>query len=352
MADDNKPVGNKSDSDTFFPATRGDVLGEPSTKSQFKERMRKSKEFLSRLYNPLTVIGIIIVVTLILMAFFAPIIATHDPIAIDLTSKNLPPSFEHFLGTDGFGRDIYSRIVYGAQISLFVGIVSVLGAVAIGVPLGIVSAYVGGKLDSIVMRIMDILLAFPSIVLAIAIAIVIGYGIMAVTVAILVVSIPVYARIGRGADLSVSKETYIEAARAIGASSPRIIFRHIFPNTLAPILVQMTLDIGTAVLALAGLSFLGLGPPYPYTYDWGRMIADSFTYQAVTKYWWQITFPGLAIIFCVLGWNLFGDGLRDAMDPKLRLKLTKEAKKHMKELEKKKKELRKEKNLSVEPKTS
>ncbi len=315
----------------------------PGLKSGIVERPRLQRflDFLSRLKNPLTIIGIIIVAGLILSAVLAPFIAPYNPIAVDLNSKNLPPSLQHPFGTDGFGRDIFSRILYGAQISLFVGIVSVLGAVAVGVPLGILSAYKSGYIDTVIMRIMDIMLAFPSIILAIAIAMVIGAGIHAVTIAILVVSIPVYARIARGSALAVIQETYIEAARAIGASGLRIIFRHILPNILAPLLVEMTLDIGSAVLSLAGLSFLGLGAPPPYTYDWGRMISDNFSYQAVTRYWWQLTFPGLAIVFCVLGWNLLGDGLRDAMDPKLRLKLSKEAKKLIKDLKKKQRGLEK-----------
>ncbi|WEU40398.1 MAG: ABC transporter permease [Candidatus Odinarchaeum yellowstonii] len=301
-----------------------------------RTRFQRFLDFLSRLKNPLTIIGIIIVAALIFAAVLAPFIAPYNPIAVDLSSKNLPPSLDHLFGTDGFGRDIFSRILYGAQISLFVGIVSVLGAVAVGVPLGIFSAYRGGYIDTLIMRVMDIMLAFPSIILAIAIAMVIGAGIHAVTIAILVVSIPIYARIARGSALSVIQETYIEAARAIGAPAIRIIFRHILPNILAPILVEMTLDIGSAVLSLAGLSFLGLGAPPPYTYDWGRMISDNFSYQAVTRYWWQLTFPGLAIVFCVLGWNLLGDGLRDAMDPKLRLKISKQAKKIIKEMKLKK----------------
>jgi peptide/nickel transport system permease protein len=321
------------------------TLSDTILREEIKKRTRfqRFKDFMGRLWNPLTMAGLVIIVALLVLAAFAPLIATHNPIALDLTSKNLPPSTAHFFGTDPFGRDIFSRVVYGAQISLFVGFASVLGAVAVGVPLGIASAYIGGKLDTVIMRAMDIMLAFPSIILAIAIAIVIGFGIPAVTIAILVVSIPVYARLGRGTALSVAQETYIEAARAIGASSPRIVFRHILPNTLAPILVQMTLDIGTAVLSLAGLSFLGLGAPYPLTYDWGRMIADYFSYQAVTRYWWQMVFPGLAIVVTVLGWNIFGDGLRDALDPKLRLKLTKEAKDQIKKAKKEKKELKKAK---------
>ncbi|MEM2110039.1 MAG: ABC transporter permease, partial [Candidatus Odinarchaeota archaeon] len=211
-----------------------------------RTRWRRFIDFLSRLKNPLTIIGIVIVIGLIVSAVLAPVVAPYNPIKIDLTSKNLPPSLEHLFGTDGFGRDIFSRILYGAQISLFVGIVSVLGAVAVGVPLGILSAYRGGYFDTLIMRIMDIMLAFPSIILAIAIAMVIGAGMHAVTIAILIVSIPIYARIARGSALAVIQETYIEAARAIGAPGVRIIFRHIFPNILAPILVEMTLDIGSA----------------------------------------------------------------------------------------------------------
>ncbi len=331
MADDDRAVKNKGlDSEVFH-------IGVTDLSSGVVERtrMRRFLDFLSRLKNPLTIIGIVIVIGLILAAVLAPFIAPYNPIKIDLTSKNLPPSLDHLFGTDGFGRDIFSRILYGAQISLFVGIVSVLGAVVVGVPLGIFSAYRGGYIDTLIMRIMDIMLAFPSIILAIAIAMVIGAGMHAVTIAILVVSVPIYARIARGSALAVMQETYIEAARAIGAPGVRIIFKHIFPNILAPILVEMTLDIGSAVLSLAGLSFLGLGAPPPYTYDWGRMISDYFSYQAVTRYWWQLTFPGLAIVFCVLGWNLLGDGLRDAMDPKLRLKLSKAAKKIIKDLKQK-----------------
>ncbi|MEM2907033.1 MAG: ABC transporter permease [Candidatus Odinarchaeota archaeon] len=330
MADDKDTVKYTGLEGEVFHVDVSDLTGGIVERTKW----RRFIDFLSRLKNPLTIIGIVIVIGLIVSAVLAPVVAPYNPIKIDLTSKNLPPSLEHLFGTDGFGRDIFSRILYGAQISLFVGIVSVLGAVAVGVPLGILSAYRGGYFDTLIMRIMDIMLAFPSIILAIAIAMVIGAGMHAVTIAILIVSIPIYARIARGSALAVIQETYIEAARAIGAPGVRIIFRHIFPNILAPILVEMTLDIGSAVLSLAGLSFLGLGAPPPYTYDWGRMISDNFNYQAVTRYWWQLTFPGLAIVFCVLGWNLLGDGLRDAIDPKLRLKLSKQAKKLIKNLKK------------------
>jgi peptide/nickel transport system permease protein len=230
--------------------------------------------------------------------------------------RRRPPSQEHLLGRDDLGRDILSRIIFGARTSLQVGVMSVGFAIVIGAIIGAVSGYLGGWIDNVVMRLMDIMLAFPALLLALAIVTILGPGLMNMLYAIGIVSIPAYARIVRASVLSVKEQDYILAARAIGAPPSRILFRNVFPNTLTPLIVQATLGIGTAILDSAGLSFLGLGaqPPRP---EWGAMLGQGryavFTAPHI------VLFPGLAIMLTVLGFNLLGDGLRDALDPKLKV---------------------------------
>jgi ABC-type dipeptide/oligopeptide/nickel transport system permease subunit len=275
------------------------------------------RDALRRLFrNKLAIIGMVILGLFVFCALFAPWIAPYDPIAQDVTRRREPPSREHPFGMDEVGRDLLSRVIYGARVSLYVGVASVSLAIIAGTLIGAVSGYAGGWVDNVVMRIMDIMLAFPSLLLAIAIVAILGPGLLNMLYAIAFVSIPAYARIVRASVLAAKEMDYTLAARAIGCSSSRILFRHIMPNCLTPIIVQGTLGIATAILDAAGLSFLGLGaqPPTP---EWGAMLGQGrgsvFTAPHV------VIFPGLAIMLSVLGFNLLGDGLRDALDPRLRM---------------------------------
>lgn len=260
-------------------------------------------------------VGTLVLIGITAAALMAPWITPYDP-SVQVWEQALqPPSRTHWLGTDEFGRDLLTRIVYGGRISMTVGFLAVGIAAGIGVPLGLISGYAGGRLDVIVMRIMDVLLAFPAILLAIAIVGALGSGLRNAVVAVGIVGIPAFARVVRGAALVIRAQDYVEAARAVGAGTGRVVARHVFPNATAPVIVQATLAVGGAILASAGLSFLGLGaqPPAP---DWGGMLASGreFMLQA----WWIATFPGMAIMLTVLGFNLVGDALRDLLDPRLR----------------------------------
>ena len=258
----------------------------------------------------------IILVAFLLSALLAPQIAPYDPLEQELMERRQPPSSEHPLGLDEVGRDMLSRIIFGARASLRVGVGSVSFAILVGALVGAVAGYLGGRVDNLIMRLMDIMLAFPSMLLAIAIVSVLGPGLMNMLYAIAVVSIPQYARIVRASVLSVKEQDYILADRTIGCSPSNILFRSVLPNCLTPLIVQATLGIATAILDAAGLSFLGLGarPPTP---EWGAMLGSGrgsvFTAPHI------VFFPGLAIMLTVLGFNLLGDGLRDALDPKLRI---------------------------------
>ncbi|GAW27688.1 MULTISPECIES: nickel transporter permease [unclassified Carboxydocella] len=266
--------------------------------------------------NKVALLGALIVAILLFTALAAPLIAPYDPVHDGSLKERLqPPSAKHWLGTDKLGRDIFSRIVYGARISVEVGVISVGIALIVGTLMGALGGYYGGWLDSILMRIVDIMLAFPSVLLAIAIMAVLGPSLENAMVAIGLVNVPTFARVVRSTVLAVKATEYIEAAKAIGARDARIIFRHILPNCIAPIIVTATLGIGTAILDAAGLSFLGLGaqPPTP---EWGAMLAD--TRDLLLKAPWVAIFPGIAIMLNVLGFNLLGDGLRDALDPRLK----------------------------------
>lgn len=261
----------------------------------------------------LALLGGGILVVLLLTALLAPVLAPRDPLAQDLYIRLQPPSTSHWLGTDDFGRDIFSRVVYGSRISLRIGLIAISLALTGGTLLGLIAGYRGGFADMLIMRLMDLMLAFPSILLAIAIVAVTGPGIENAILAVSIVLVPQFARLVRSSVLTVREATYVEAARALGATEMRLLFYSILPNCTAPLIVQATLGLGTAILDAAGLSFLGLGaqPPVP---EWGAMLSGGR--ELLLRAPWVMTFPGLAIFTVVLGLNLFGDGLRDALDPK------------------------------------
>lgn len=263
--------------------------------------------------NKAALIGGYFLIFVVITALVGPYFTSFDPTKIDYSIKLLKPSAEHWFGTDHNGRDIFTRVIHGMQLTLSVGIFSVVVGAVIGVILGIFSGYFGGKLDAIIMRIMDILLAFPGILLALAIVSVLGKSLVNVIIAVGIFSIPAFARIVRGATLAVRKLEYIDAMRALGAGDVRIVFKHILPNITSPIIVQATLRVAIAILTASGLSFLGLGaqPPTP---EWGAMLNDGRNYMADHPH--VALFPGLAIVFVVIALNLFGDGLRDVLDPK------------------------------------
>lgn len=265
--------------------------------------------------NKLALIGTFIVIFFVLLAIFAPLIAPTGINERDLVNRLKPPSGENWFGTDDFGRDILSRIIYGARISLVVGLFSVLASAVIGSFLGIVAGYYGRIVDTVICRIFDIMLAFPSILLAIAIVAILGPSLRNALIAIAIINIPNFGRLIRSRVLSVKEEEYITAAKAIGMKDTRILFHHILPNSMAPIIVQGTLAIATAIIEAAALGFLGLGaqPPDP---EWGKMLSDSKQYLVQAP--WTMIFPGIAIMLTVLGFNLMGDGLRDALDPRMK----------------------------------
>lgn len=265
--------------------------------------------------NKLAVIGAIIVLFFILLAIFAPVIAPYGYKEQVLSKRLLAPSSEHWFGTDDFGRDILSRVIFGARISLWVGFLAVVGSIVVGCLLGILAGYYGKWIDAVISRIFDIMLAFPSILLAIAIVAVLGPSLKNALIAIAIINIPNFGRLIRSRVLSVKQEEYIVAAKAVGMSNNRILFRHVLPNSMAPIIVQGTLAIATAIIEAAALGFIGLGATAPEP-EWGKMLSDArpFLMQAP----WTMIFPGLAIMLTVLGFNLMGDGLRDALDPRMK----------------------------------
>ncbi|MFJ5759987.1 ABC transporter permease [Neobacillus sp. NPDC093182] len=276
----------------------------------------KIKDFLSILtMNKAAMVGAIIILFYIVIALFAPLLAPYDPYEINLENKLIPPSIDHWMGTDDKGRDILSRILYGSRLSMGIGITAVIIGAFFGIIFGLIAGYYGKWIDSTIMRIMDILLAFPGILLALAIISALGPGLINVTIAVGAYSIPLFARIVRGSTLEVKRLEYIDAVRSLGANDLTIIFKHILPNILSPIIVQGTLRLATVILSAAGLSFLGLGaqPPSP---EWGTMLSSGRDFLFSAPY--IAIFPGLAISILVLGFNIFGDGLRDAFDPRMK----------------------------------
>lgn len=262
----------------------------------------------------LAIVGAILVFLQLALALCAPLLATYDPVRPDFLSVLQPPGRAHLLGTDDLGRDVFSRLIYGARISLAVGVIAVVLAVLVSVPLGLITGYFGGPIDEGVMRVMDSLMALPPLVLALTIAAVLGPGIKNVVIAIAVVSVPTYSRLMRGQVLSVKQNDYIWAARAVGLPVQYILFRHIMPNAISPIIVQASLGVGFAIITESALSFIGLGaqPPTP---TWGSMVQVGFQYLEIAP--WFVLAPATMIFIAVLGFNLLGDGLREALDPSI-----------------------------------
>ncbi|MGC5328470.1 ABC transporter permease [Brevibacillus sp. SYSU BS000544] len=267
------------------------------------------------LKNKMAIAGVAIIIFFVLIAIFAPVITQYPYDEGNLMDKNKPPSAEHWFGTDYNGRDLFTRVIYGARISLWVGTFSVLGSIVAGTFLGLLAGFYGRWVDMLISRFFDIMLAFPSILLAIAIVSILGPSLSNALLAIAIINIPTYGRLVRSKVLSLKEEEYVMAARAMGMKDSRILLRHILPNSIAPVIVTGTLGIATAIIEAAALGFLGLGaqPPEP---EWGKMLADSREY--IQKAPWTVIFPGLSIMLTVLGFNLIGDGLRDALDPRMK----------------------------------
>jgi ABC-type dipeptide/oligopeptide/nickel transport system permease subunit len=303
-----REVDIPSGSDVAWPAPRA------RSESQLAQGVRRLRRSTTAL------IGAAIVVVLVLVALLADVLAPRSPITSDQTRTFARPSWDYPLGTDQLGRDMLSRVIHGTRISLLVGVSSVILALFVGVPFGMIAGYYGGKVDTAIMRVMDLILAFPIYLLAIILMIIFAptaglIGTIKVTGAIAIVRIPIYARLVRGSVLSIKEKEYVEACRALGVRDPWILFRHVLPNCLAPIIVTTTLGIATSIIVEATLSFLGLGtqPPTP---SWGWDLKANVAF--IQSNMWLSLFPGLAIFVTVLGFNLFGDGLRDALDPRLK----------------------------------
>jgi peptide/nickel transport system permease protein len=266
-------------------------------------------------FNPLSLLGILFIVLLVFTGVLAPILAPYDPVEISPDRRLAPPSSANWLGTDEVGRDILSRVIHGARISLEIGVTIVFFAAAIGLIIGLVSGYFGGVLDQTLMRFTDMFMSFPTLILAIAMTAALGPSLFNAVLAMIIVWWPIYARLIRGEVLAVKEKEYIRAIRALGARPFKIIFFHVLPNTIDVVVIRASIDFGNAVMFCAALSFIGLGaqPPQP---EWGAMVTTGRDY--LRDAWWLVTFPGLAIFLTVMGFNLFGDSLRDFLDPKLR----------------------------------
>lgn len=278
-------------------------------------RSRSHDFFHGLRQNTGAVIGLVTLAVLILIALLAPVITQYDPIIINPPDRLQSPSMDHWLGTDPFGRDLYTRVVYGARISLPIGIIAVVISASFGIALGLVSGYYRGVTDSIIMRLIDVMLAFPGILLALVVVAILGPNLRNVMIAVGIGGIPRYTRLVRGSVLASRELQYVEAARVVGVPDHTLLIRHILPNVIAPAVILSTLSVGSAIISAAGLSFLGLGaqPPTP---EWGAMLADGRQFLRTDP--WVTTVPGIAIMLTVLSVNLFGDGLRDILDPRFR----------------------------------
>jgi peptide/nickel transport system permease protein len=266
--------------------------------------------------NPSAIIGGAIVGFFLLMAIFAPFIAPYDPIEGTLSDSYLPPSSEHWFGTNVQGQDMFSRIVFGSRFTLGIATLSVVIGITIGATFGAIAGFYRGKTDSVIMRGVDIMLSIPGLLFAIAVVTFLGQGVGQIALAIAILNIPIFARLLRGTLLSVREAEYVSAARAIGVGNRSLLVRHMMPNAVGPLIVAATLALATAVIEAAALGFLGLGPPDPRTPEWGMMLSDSYRYLNQAPF--LAFFPGIAIVLSVLGFNLLGDALRESLDPKLR----------------------------------
>lgn len=295
------------------------ITKEGKLKEFIKRRKPIIEDWKHSLYlwksTKLAMIGSVIIGILLFIVVFAPLIAPYDPFLNNMSERLQAPNWSHFFGTDQFGRDIFSRVIYGSRIEIWIIFLVSLISGGVGTLLGVVSGYFGGVVDEIIMRTTDMFLAFPSLVLAMAFAAALGPSLTNTIIAISVVGWTVFARLARAEAMKVKKQPYIEAIRSVGAGNIRIMFLHVLPMCLSPVLVQLTLRMGTIILTAAGLGFLGLGvrPPLP---EWGSMVSDGRSY--LVGQWWISTFPGIAIALIVLGFNFLGDGIRDIMDPRLR----------------------------------
>jgi peptide/nickel transport system permease protein len=265
--------------------------------------------------SPLTVVGFAIVMTVFAAMILAPVVAPYDPNRLSLAVRLAAPGWHHLFGTDEVGRDLFSRVIWGSRSSVVAGLITVAISMGLGTCVGAASGLSSGWVDTVVMRIMDVLLAFPSFILAMALAAALGPSLMNAIVPIAIVRTPFYVRLARGQALTLRDRAYVRAAESFGSSSWHVVWRHILPNSMAPIIVQATLDIGLAILTVSALSFIGLGAQQP-TAEWGAMVANGRAY--FLDQWWYPTFPGLAILVTALGFNLVGDGLRELLDPRLR----------------------------------
>ncbi len=265
-------------------------------------------------HSPEGLVGVVLLAIMVVLAALGSWIVPYDPLEVSFTDKLQRPSVQHLFGTDEAGRDIFSRVITGTRISLAAALVVIVLATAVGVPVGLMSGYLGGRTDHVAMRITDMFVGFPALILAIAVAAAIGPGLTHGMIAVSVVWWPGYARLMRGEVLALRSRLYVEAARALGVTDARIVFRHILPNTLTPLIVKMTSDVGYAILYIASLGFIGLGAPPPMP-EWGTMIAESRSY--LLGYWWYPTFPGVVLSLAVIAFNLSGDAMQAAMNPAL-----------------------------------
>ncbi len=297
------------------PAAAGLDLGEARRRRSEARRRYLQDTWVLWRRNRLMVVGTAIIAALILVAILAPLLATHDPYEQILGNRLLPPSRTYLFGTDSLGRDIYSRVVYGSRVTLAIAHLVAAVSTPLGMVIGILAGYLGGAVDEVLMRVADIFLAFPRLILAIAFAAALGPGVENAIIAIAIAQWPSYARLARAETLNVRSNDYIQAMRVLGAGKARIMAGYVAPMCLSSIIVRMSLDMGTIILTAAGLGFLGLGaqPPTP---EWGLMVSDGR--QFLVDQWWVSTIPGLAILIVVMGFNLLGDGVRDVLDPRQR----------------------------------
>jgi peptide/nickel transport system permease protein len=291
-------------------ATTVDAIREDKPVGLWADAFRRMRR------SPAAIIGGSIVGFFVLIAIFAPFLAPYDPTRGNLADSYLPPSAEHWFGTNIQGQDVFSRIVFGSRLTLGIAVLSVTIGVSIGAFFGALAGFFRGWVDSLIMRGVDIMLAIPGLLLAIGIVTFLGRGVVQIAMAIAIVNVPIFARLLRSSLLGLREADYVIAARSVGVRGPTLLVRHMLPNAIGPLIVQGTLALATAVVDAAALGFLGLGPPDPSTPEWGTMLSDTYRYlnQAI----WLAFFPGIAIVLSVLGFNLLGDGMREALDPKLR----------------------------------